>query len=385
MGKQFLFFPDRFLQPGAYSLPEDEQPALGTKGATALLSAIGLEALQEIEAMGSRFGQKFLSRAACETATILSLALVLATAAPADAQDQKSPEPAFTKLEQRARDLLRLDATAAKAFDEEHPGVRPGLQRKLPRATAKAFNWVDQNGVGQAHEQKASDCWANAVTEAVECSWLLRNGRRIYLSPQPLLDRTQNVDKKGLSVGVSMEHACDLLLKHGTAPFNAYPYTGKPDKFKSDVKMLYRIIACGHVSPDGKPPTEAQLKEALALYGPLAVIINDTKKFNDFRGSGVLAERSKLMDNPHAVLLVGWDDRKAKQGAWRIRNSWPPSWGDDGYAWIEYGSNYVGSDAIWVKAQSIYYTLPNAEFLKLMTEAEPLTRWKSPLEIGKDK
>jgi Papain family cysteine protease len=339
--------------------------------------------------MGIRFGQFFRRTTSSAAVTIASLIFALAAAAPADAQDPKAPESAITKVEKRARDLLRLDAAAAKAFDEEHPGVRPGLQRNLPKPTAKAFNWVDYNGVGQAHEQKAKDCWANAVTQAVECSWLLRNGRRIYLSPQPLLDRTQNIDEKGLSLGNNTYHACDLLLKHGIAPANMYPYTGRPDTYKSDVKMNFRIIAWGQVSLDGKPPTEAQLKEALLRHGPLAVTIYSTKKVHNFRGNGVIAEDLKLADNEpkgkHLVLLVGWDDRKGKHGAWRIRNSWGPSWGDDGYAWVEYGTDYVCQYAIWVKAQSIYYSLPSAEFLKLVPEAEPLTRWRSPFDVAKDK
>jgi cathepsin L len=339
--------------------------------------------------MGTHFEQFVRRTTRGAAVTIASLALALAASAPAHAQDQKAMEPAIRQVEQRARDLLRLDAAAAKAFDEEHPGVRPELQRHLPKATAKAFNWVDHNCVGQAHEQKAGDCWANAVTEAVECSWLLRNGRRIYLSPQPLLDRTQNINEKGLSVGYPPERACDLLLKHGIAQANLYPYTGKPDKYKSDVKMIFRIIAWSSVSPDGKPPSEAQLKEALLRHGPLAVTIYSTKSFHNFRGRGVFAENLKLADNEakgnHAVLLVGWDDRKGKHGAWRIRNSWRPSWGDDGYAWIEYGSDYVCFNATWVKAQSIYYSLPAADFLKLVPEAEPLTRWRSPLDVAKDK
>jgi C1A family cysteine protease len=347
------------------------------------------EAILEIKAMGTRFGLFFRRTAACAAVTVAALAFALAASTPADGQDQKPTEPAITKVEQRARDLLKLDATAARAFDEEHPRVRPAFQRRLPKATTKAFDWVDYNGVGQAHEQKASDCWANAVTEAVECSWLLRNGVRIYLSPQPLLDRTQNFDKKGLSLGNTIEHACDLLLKHGLAPPHLYPYTGMPDNYKSDVKMNYRIIAWGAASPDGKPPTETQLKEALRRHGPLAVSIYSTKKFKSFRGRGVFAENLKLADNQskcnHFVLLVGWDDRKGKHGAWRIRNSWGPSWGDDGYAWIDYDSNYVGLDATWVKAQNIYYRLPAADFVKLVPEAEPLTRWKSPLEAAKDK
>ncbi|MDY0161408.1 MAG: C1 family peptidase, partial [Bacteroidales bacterium] len=48
----------------------------------------------------------------------------------------------------------------------------------------------------------------------------------------------------------------------------------------------------------------------------------------------------------HGVLLVGWDDNKvvtggsaatpSSPGAWIIRNSWGPSWGEAGYFYISY-------------------------------------------------
>jgi C1A family cysteine protease len=315
---------------------------------------------------------------------------VAALAWPAAAQDPKKQEQKreapLSRTEQRARALLRLDAAARKAFNEEHPGVLPELNLRLPKATAVAFNWLDYNGVSGAHEQKALDCWANAITEAVECSWLIRNGVRIYLSPQPLLDRTQNVDRRGFSIGNNVQHAADLLLKHGTAGFGRYPYTGKPDHYRSDVKMPYRIVAWGEVAPDHNRPTVEQLKQTLRGRGPLAVGVYSNKAFKQFRGNGVFGSNVKL-DKPqinHFVLLVGWNDRKGKHGAWRIRNSWSPSWGDDGYAWIEYDCNCICLEAIWVKAQSIYYRLPEAEFLKLVPDGESLPRWNSPLNVARN-
>ncbi|MBQ7699136.1 MAG: hypothetical protein IJT49_02200 [Clostridia bacterium] len=45
----------------------------------------------------------------------------------------------------------------------------------------------------------------------------------------------------------------------------------------------------------------------------------------------------------HVILLVGWDDTKYTDtgtGAFLMKNTWGESWGDNGYAWISYNSEF---------------------------------------------
>ena len=96
-------------------------------------------------------------------------------------------------------------------------------------------------------------------------------------------------------------------------------------------------------------PTDAQMKQALIDRGPLAVavsVIDDTLWLN-YDGSGVIQEFS---NNPatrvrHAIMIVGWDNSK---GAWAIKNSWGASWGTNGFGYIGYGQNNIGTGAAYV-------------------------------------
>ena len=47
----------------------------------------------------------------------------------------------------------------------------------------------------------------------------------------------------------------------------------------------------------------------------------------------------------HAVLIVGWYE---PYQAWLIKNSWGPTWGFGGYAWVKYNNCNIGFYNYWV-------------------------------------
>ena len=91
-------------------------------------------------------------------------------------------------------------------------------------------------------------------------------------------------------------------------------------------------------------PTVEQLKAALVEHGPLAVTLNADNCFTVYKG-GVFNGHNKYSPN-HVLVLIGWDDSKR---AWLIKNSWGVEWGEQGFGWIEYGSNSIGKFAAWIQ------------------------------------
>jgi cathepsin L len=115
-----------------------------------------------------------------------------------------------------------------------------------------------------------------------------------------------------------------------------------------------RALAWGYVNqPFDKMPTVEQLKSALVEHGPLAATVKVDYCFSIYK-SGVFNGQNNSSVN-HVVMLVGWDDAK---GAWRVKNSWGKEWGEDGYAWIKYGSNNIGLFAAWIQPSPVNAEMP---------------------------
>ena len=115
----------------------------------------------------------------------------------------------------------------------------------------------------------------------------------------------------------------------------------------------YYATDWGVVDPSGdvtKIASVASIKEALCKYGPIAASLVSTQALQDYT-NGVFYETPSNYASPssnHAILIVGWDDDK---NAWLIKNSWGTDWGENGYGWVDYGSNNIGRRASWVIAK----------------------------------
>jgi hypothetical protein len=302
--------------------------------------------------------------------------LLLAVVALAGAQ-QKPATKAPTKAQRNK--LLALDDDLRAAFGKAAPGKLPEGKRKLPDASAPAFDWIAVLGLTPVHAQSGKpNCVAQATVAALEWSWQLRNGTRAkpILSPQPIIDRLQ------IRGALGYAQALDQLLLHGTADLAAYAYTGEP-RPRPKTATPYRIVGWGSVGPRGKIPVE-QVKRALLEHGPLVVGMYSTPAFRKYKG-GVFAEhfRDIPKDDPtnHAVVLLGWDDRRGK-GCWHIQNSWGLKWGEGGGAWVEYGCNNICFFGYWVRAQSSQYHLPADAHELLGDGASPFRRWPSATEVS---
>ncbi len=232
------------------------------------------------------------------------------------------------------------------------PDLRPSDQpvaQPPARDLPAYFNWCDLGGCTSVKNQAGCGaCWAFATVGMLECNILLNDGIEVDLSEQWLLScNTTGMTCAGGWFCSEYHLATGDSCGQSGAVFEAdFPYAALDLPCNCPYPHAYWIDDWGYV-PGGTIPPVSEIKQAILDYGPVATAICTPPAFHAYSG-GVYNACDNPGDLDHGVMLVGWDDNLGSNGAWRLRNSWGPGWGEDGYMWIEYDCISVGNGANYV-------------------------------------
>lgn len=137
--------------------------------------------------------------------------------------------------------------------------------------------------------------------------------------------------------GTNFEPALDAMISKGCASLSDVPYskiscTGNSAKGSSTKLSNYRKI-CSET--EGK--TLKNFKYYLNQGRPIVIGAKLGDNFMAWNSSAVIKSDTYLQEGMqhayHAMVLTGYDDSKQ---AFRVRNSWGTSWGDNGCIWVGY-------------------------------------------------
>jgi C1A family cysteine protease len=228
----------------------------------------------------------------------------------------------------------------------------------LDAAPPTNFDWRDTKGVVSAvkNQGQCGSCWAFSTVEAIESQWVLAGNSPEVFSTQQIISCDKKFGDEGCDGGDTVtayqyvESAGGLVTaesypdkshstgRSGTCKRFAHPTMGQISGFTYATKPC-KSGACNDQDED-------TMVANVASSGPASICVNAEKwqLYNKGVMTGKHCGSHKEADLDHCVQVVGYNGYSSdeKSDYWIVRNSWETDWGEDGYIYVELGTNACG-------------------------------------------
>lgn len=230
-------------------------------------------------------------------------------------------------------------------MESEPDALNGGKRFEIPEGTnvktlPDTVDWAKSGAVNPVRSQGiCGSCYAYSVTGAMEGAYYIKTGTLLNLSEQQLIDCSWGFGNRGCKGGYP-HRAMQWVIKHGgLATEESYGKYLAQEGFchfkntTTGAKLdFYMNITKGN---------KHELKQAIAIYGPVSILINTQPKTFKFYGSGIYYDPDCTHALDHAALAVGYGVEKGEP-YWLIKNSWSKAWGDEGYIKIAMKNDNCG-------------------------------------------
>ena len=206
---------------------------------------------------------------------------------------------------------------------------------------------------------RLGSCTANAGAGVIEYYERRAFGRHVEASRLFLYKVTRNLMKLKGDTGAALRTTMGAMVLFGVPPEEHWPYSDagevfdrEPPAFCYAFAQNYQTIQYYRHDPPGSPADEilGRVKAGLAAGHPVmfGFTVYDSIGQADATGRIPFPGPRERIEGGHAVVAVGYDDKMRvanaaggknggeTEGAFLIRNSWGPGWGERGYGWLPY-------------------------------------------------
>ena len=185
---------------------------------------------------------------------------------------------------------------------------------------------------------QCGSCWSFATAETLESHYALATGKLQALSQQQVLEtpNPQQCGGTGGCGGGTAQLAYDFMVdawngtlgSEWTYPYRSFFGQNFPPVSNSSAMKAPAAAITGYMQ---LPNNDAHaLMDALVNAGPIAVSV-DASVWHDYAGGVFNSCNQTNPDIDHAVVLMGAGNDPKYGPYWLIRNSWSPSFGENGY------------------------------------------------------
>lgn len=202
-------------------------------------------------------------------------------------------------------------------------------------ALPTSVDWVAAGAVTDVKNQgQCGSCWTFSTTGALEGAYAIKWGTLQSFSEQELVscDTTDNACNGGW-----MDSAFEWVQKNGGLAYESdYPYVSGdgvtiPACTESAAYQDPKVVPTSWVDVPAK--SMSSLMAAVAKQPVSIAIQANQAAFQSYAGGVLTGRCGTRLD--HGVLLVGYGTSDDNVDYWKVKNSWGPTWGMDGYILIE--------------------------------------------------
>jgi C1A family cysteine protease len=207
--------------------------------------------------------------------------------------------------------------------------VNPRANLRSGTNAPASIDWVAKGGVTPVKDQgQCGSCWSFSTTGSMEGAYFVKYGQLTSFSEQELVDCSSPLNH-GCNGGLPDRAFRWIENNGGLCSEGDYPYVSGTTLTAGTCTQCTPVKGSQVSGWTDLDASNQAMVNALAVQ-PVSIAIEADQRTFQFYSSGVFPASECGNNLDHAVLAVGYDSN-----AYKVKNSWGTSWGDQGYIYME--------------------------------------------------